>query len=103
MLDLSHRLELYFAAPDIEQVSYWRWTETGSGAQQVFQVPDGATRLYFGIPDSRTSSTGGTPGAYNDNGGSHTAIFNVVPEASTASLLVIGALMLSRRRLTCAQ
>ena len=42
---------------------------TGSGALQVFEVPDGATRLFLGLHDSGAPDPS-VPGLYNDNAGS---------------------------------
>ena len=59
-------------------------TGNGSGTQQQFVVPDGATRLFLGYADGNNYS--GAPGQYQDNSGSVLASFQVlapVPEAST--------------------
>jgi hypothetical protein len=43
-------------------------TGTGSGAQQRFVTPAGATKLYLGFADAQAFQ--GNPGAYDDNTGS---------------------------------
>lgn len=43
-------------------------TGTGSGAQQRFVIPAGATKLYLGFADAQAFQ--GDPGAYDDNTGS---------------------------------
>jgi hypothetical protein len=50
-------------------------TGTGSGSVQVFNVPSDATFLVLGITDANGYI--GAPGAYFDNAGSFTAIFNI--------------------------
>ncbi len=76
-----------------------------SGAtQQLFYVPDGATRLLLGIVDG--SGFGGDPGYYDDNVGTYTARYSItgattVPEPSTIALMGVGLaamLFVSRRR-----
>ena len=47
-------------------------TGTASGEPQVIAVPDGATRVFFGISDS--SGGDALPGAYGDNNGSFTVV-----------------------------
>lgn len=42
-------------------------TGQGSGDRQLFNVPEGATRLFFGVADG--FGFGGHPGAYEDNDG----------------------------------
>ena len=73
-------------------------TGHGSGSQQQFIVPATATALYLGFPDAPAYT--GAPGAYQDNGGTLTATFNVVPEPSSTMLLVGGcvARFANRRR-----
>jgi hypothetical protein len=85
---------------------------TGS-AQQTFNVPTGATRLFWGFADGApqfgSPSAAILPNGYSDNGGSLNATYNLalvevplegVPEPSTIVLmgLGIGALTLLRRR-----
>lgn len=73
--------------------------------QQQFFVPDGATRLYFGIADG--GGFGGDPDFYSDNVGTYTARYSItaatsVPEPSTIALMAAGlaALVAVRRRKT---
>ena len=58
-------------SPQINQTFYVGDGRTGyrssNGTIQRFRVPDGATKLYLGIPDVGDS---GLPGQYNDNTGS---------------------------------
>lgn len=46
-----------------------------AGAPVAFKVPDGATRLFFGIADGY--SFRGAPGYYSDNAGEFAATFSV--------------------------
>ena len=75
---------------------------TGGAVQQQFLVPDGATRLFFGIADG--GSFVGNPGFYGDNVGTYAATWAVttstVPEPATIALVGGGllALGLARRR-----
>lgn len=75
---------------------------TSGGMQQLFFVPDGATRLYLGIADGNAFQ--GIPNFYNDNLGTYTARYDIssttVPEPSTVVLIASGlaGLMLTRRR-----
>ena len=69
---------------------------SGSLTQQFF-VPDGATRLYFGIADA--FGFVGAPDAYSDNVGSYgfnyavsAGAVSAVPEPSTVALFAVGAL-----------
>ncbi|WP_309669847.1 PEP-CTERM sorting domain-containing protein [Gemmatimonas sp.] len=69
--------------------------------QQLFYVPDGATRLYLGIADG--GSFQGNPDFYSDNLGTYTARFDIsttVPEPSSVVLIATGlaALFVVRRR-----
>jgi hypothetical protein len=66
-------------------------TGTGSGSAQVFNVPTGATRLFFGFADSFNGSTmTGLPCYYGDNGGSLSVTIAAVP----ASACLCGAVAL---------
>ncbi len=74
---------------------------TTGAVQQLFFVPDGATRLYLGIADG--GSFQGIPNFYNDNLGVYTARYSItstVPEPSTVVLMASGlaALVAVRRR-----
>jgi len=74
-------------------------TGTGTGTEQTFYAPSGATRLFLGVPDGAFFS--GTPGTYDDNTGSFsvTVTGTTVPEPVGCSLLLIGgASLLNRRR-----
>ncbi|MHB8636982.1 MAG: hypothetical protein ACYC96_10995, partial [Fimbriimonadaceae bacterium] len=55
-------------------------TGNGTGSQQVFNVPDGATRLYLGYADGYGYS--GPPGEYQDNTYAVTASFNIRPSGT---------------------
>lgn len=61
---------------------------TGSGATQVFHIPDGAGTLVLGIADA--FGFNGAPGYYNDNVGAYGVTFQAVPEPATAGLLGLG-------------
>jgi hypothetical protein len=50
-------------------------TGTGSGSQQLFVVPTGATRLYLGFHDGRGFTR--DPGYYDDNGGQLSGTVNI--------------------------
>jgi len=80
-------------------------TGTGSGAQQTFAVPAGATRLFLGFEDAFNFS--GTPDFYGDNPGSLSINGNIttaatgVPEPASMGLAVMGLLgigLAARRR-----
>ena len=73
-------------------------TGTGSGSLQQFNVPPTATRLFLGITDGFDGTIGGPPRAFQDNGGSFSATFQIVPEPSSAVFLVLGGVVLLRRR-----
>lgn len=61
-------------APALGQVFFIGDGWTSSGAQQRFQIPDGATDLYLGYADGYSFQ--GAPGAYGDNtGGLSVALF----------------------------
>ena len=79
-------------APAIDQVFFIGDGQTSSGTSQIFQVPDTASRLYFGFADSFDSY----PGYYDDNVGSLTVQGDLVsqtPEPATIALVTF-ALML---------
>ncbi len=75
-------------------------TGTGTGLQQIFQVPTDASRLYLGFADSFDS----VPSYYADDVGSLTATFAITstaPEPSSDVLVTAGVLLgvfLYRRR-----
>jgi len=85
-------------------------TGDGTGATQVFNVPTGATQLYFGISDA--CGYNGAPSCYSDNSGSFDVNFtpaggspSVIPEPSSLILFGTGTLSLAsaiRRRLQAA-
>ena len=77
-------------------------TGTGTGSEQVFNVPTGADRLYLGFADSFDS----VPSYYADNVGSLTATFAITsttatPEPASTFLLTgglfIGVLLYRRK------
>lgn len=71
-------------------------TGTGTGDDQVFTAPAGATRLFLGFADSFNGSSQtitGLPGFYNDNGGTLSVTITAVPEPS-AGFAVFGGLAL---------
>jgi hypothetical protein len=68
-------------------------TGTGSGAQQVFSVPNGASKLVLGIADA--FGFNGAAGYYNDNVGSYDVRYAAVPEPST--LIALGSIMAGLR------
>lgn len=71
-------------------------TGDGTGDFQDFLVPDGATRLYYGVADA--SGFFGNAGWYDDNVGSVTVEYGVVPEPATMLLLAGGMALAARRR-----
>jgi hypothetical protein len=88
-------------SPELDQVFFIGdgLTGTGTGKEQIFQVPTDATRLYLGFADSFDAA----PSFYADNVGSLTATFafTTIPEPSYV-VLVTGAVfvgvLLRRRR-----
>jgi hypothetical protein len=75
-------------------------TGTGTGNEQIFNVPAGADRLYLGFADSFDS----VPSYYADNVGSLTATFEITtatPEPTYGFLLtgglIAGALLYRRK------
>lgn len=92
-------------SPTLGQVFFVGDGVTSGAVQQQFLVPDGATRLFFGIADGGAFI--GNPGFYGDNVGTYTATFAVtsstVPEPATIALVGGGLLALGlvgRRRRT---
>ena len=72
---------------------------TSADVTQQFFVPDGATRLYFGIVDG--GNFVGNPGFYGDNVGTYRVNYQVstVPEPAVGALLLLGlAGMATRQR-----
>jgi hypothetical protein len=69
-------------------------TGTGTGLNQVFAVPDGASQLFLGVADAYGFS--GDPGYYGDNVGSVSVAYNITssttttPEPSELALLATG-------------
>ena len=92
-----------FLAPELQQTFYIGdgLTGEGSGATQSFLVPDGATRLFLGIVDGAYFVGG--PDYYDNNVGSFSATFEIIPEidpdafAGVASLLVAALALVERR------
>lgn len=72
-------------------------TGTGSGATQVFSIPDSAAFLVLGIADAFDFDD--VPGYYGDNVGGYNVSYAVVPSPSAALALgTLGAALLRRRR-----
>jgi hypothetical protein len=88
-------------SPGLDQVFYIGDGLTGTGQEQVFNVPAGAGRLYLGFADSFDS----VPSYYADNVGSLTATFAITttatPEPAYGFLLtgslIAGALLYRRK------
>ena len=73
-------------------------TGTGSGTQQVFEVPDTATRLFLGLHDAGAPDDS-VPGWYGDNSGSVTAdveihVGQAIPALDAAGRLALAAALL---------
>ena len=87
-------------SPLLRQVFFVGDGLDSNAATQSFNVPSGATRLYFGFADSwNGSSITGPPGNYSDNAGSLSVTITSIPEpASGAFACGIGALALARRQ-----
>ncbi len=85
-------------APQLRQVFFIGdgLTGTGSGSSQQFLVPDGAVKLALGIADSFNFA--GPPSYYNDNSGSYSMSYNVVPEPVSLLVLLIGVGLVTRKR-----
>jgi PEP-CTERM motif len=80
-------------SPLVDQVFFIGdgFTGTGTGTQQVFNIPVGATELVLGIPDAGFYN--GPPGAYQDNSGQFVVTFSIssaVPEPSTWAMMILG-------------
>jgi len=87
-------------APALRQVFFIGdgFTGTGSGAAQVFHIPDGAGTLALGIADAFGFNA--QAGWYDDNVGAYGVNFAAVPEPATLGLFGLGlaAVMAARRR-----
>jgi len=76
--------------------------KTAASVEQLFYVPDDATRLYLGIADG--GSFEGNPDFYSDNLGTYTARYDIsttVPEPSSVALFATGLaalVVIGRRR-----
>lgn len=75
-------------------------TALGGGAQpHRFNIPAGATRLYLGFVDAFDfGSPFNPPGFYNDNVGELQVDFFIAPAPGAASVLLLGAAPMLRRR-----
>ena len=71
-------------------------TGTGSGSVQQFMVPATATRLFLGLADAYDYT--GAPGQYQDNSGSFSATFDMVPEPMSFILFITGGAALVGRQ-----
>ena len=88
-------------SPELDQVFFIGdgLTGTGTGAEQIFNVPAGADELYLGFADSFDS----VPSYYADNVGSLTATFEItsMPEPNCGFLVIgglfVGALLYRRK------
>ncbi|MEO7520747.1 MAG: PEP-CTERM sorting domain-containing protein [Gemmatimonas sp.] len=96
-LNFNSGLNFTSLSPLVGQIFFIGNGLTSGMVTQQFLVPDGATRLYFGIADAGAFS--GAPGFYDDNVGSYSfnyavtgAQMSAVPEPSTVALFGIGAL-----------
>lgn len=89
-------------APGLRQVFFIGdgYADAGQTIQQQFFVPDGASKLVFGIADA--FSWNGNIGWYGDNTGDYLVEYAVtaVPEPASMIALGVGALALVRRRRT---
>lgn len=100
-----NNLDFTSFAPLLGQVFFVGDGFTSGAVQQIFDVPNGASFLYFGIADG--GSFFGDPGYYDDNVGTFntqyavTGAQSVVPEPSTYALMAAGLGMIaafSRKR-----
>ncbi len=87
--------------PDLGQVFYIGDGLTSDGQFQEFIAPNGATRLFLGIPDGFGFVD--NPGAYDDNDGSYQVLLGVnetpsesVPEPNSVISLLAFAVLASR-------
>lgn len=94
-------------SPLLGQIFYIGTGVTSGGDFRQYIAPDGATRLFLGIPDG--FSFVGAPGAYDDNDGSYRVRLGInaipsndVPEPGTLLSVLggLGLLVLMRRRST---
>lgn len=103
----SSATALSYSAADLALVSYTPalnqsffigdgLTGDGTGTVQQFNVPDTATQLFLGLSDG--PSFNGAPGSYNDNAGSFTASFQIVPEPSSVALIMSSTTILCFHR-----
>ncbi|MGH7242821.1 MAG: hypothetical protein ACREJD_05330 [Phycisphaerales bacterium] len=85
-------------APGLRQVFFIGdgKTGTGSGATQLFGVPDGAAYLVLGIADAFGFNA--DAGYYDDNVGGYETSYVVVPAPGMASMLGLVGLAAARRR-----
>jgi hypothetical protein len=56
-------------------------TSNGTGSLQAFNIPTGAADLYLGISDA--GGYNGAPGAYGDNLGSYSVVYDIAGASTT--------------------
>jgi len=85
-------------SPGLRQIFYIGdgKTGTGSGATQLFDVPDGAGFLVLGIADAFGFNA--AAGYYDDNVGGYETSYVIVPAPAAASMLGLAGLLATRRR-----
>jgi len=103
-LDFVNNTSFVSLAPSLNQVFYIGdgLTGIGTGQNQQFFVPTGATRLYLGLVDAPGDLSVQPPGGYFNNTGSFVVSVRAVPEPSSLLLALTGSWAVApyvRRRL----